>query len=206
MKTIFWNSYQQFWCHSKGFEFYCFWCHSPPPREWLMGNSHLHPELSTAIFLSQIRPNNLNQYCSMCNILVASHANFKSLINSHYFTTLITYLLQFSLIISRFTDLICVRHLLRESWISVWEEVRLVRGEKIYRNAGLLNYLQTKHPRNRQGLGIEKEIRFRGKRRHVLQKFPSSKNLQTSPEFNNQPAFVENIIGFICGGKRSINN
>ena len=69
-----------------------------------MGNSHLHPELSTAIFLSQIRPNNLKQYCSMCNILVAQHANFKSLINSHYFTTLITYLLQFSLIISRFTD------------------------------------------------------------------------------------------------------
>ena len=172
-----------------------------------MGNSHLHPELSTAIFLSQIRPNNLNQYCSMCNILVAPHANFKSLINSHYFTTLITYLLQFSLIISRFTDVnLCQtsssRKLnigLRGSQVGSWRE-------KIYRNAGLLNYLQTKHPRNRQGLGIEKEIRFRGKRRHVLQKFPSSKNLQTSPEFNNQPAFVENIIGFICGGKRSINN
>ena len=88
---------------------------------------------------------------------------------------------------------------LRGSWVGSWRE-------KIYRNAGLLNYLQTKHPRNRQELGIEKEIRFRGKRRHVLQKFPSSKNLQTSPEFNNQPAFVENIIGFICGGKRSINN
>ena len=101
-----------------------------------MGNSHLHPELSTAIFLSQIRPNNLNQYCSMCNILVAPHANFKSLINSHYFTTLITYLLQFSLIISRFTDVnLCQtsssRKLnigLRGSQVGSWREDLQKRG------------------------------------------------------------------------------